>query len=213
MFTKQFIIPSPDQVIKTNYEDVGPERYYARNPIVRLLYRRRLEIGLEVLAHHHVRSVLDVGCGNGFLVPSLQQVAEQVVSIDIHDLLSLVKCRIPGHYVQASLAALPFRSASFDGIVCMSVLEHLPWTELALQQLRQMMHARSILIIGIPSDGLLLRLWFWAKRSPALIAHVASHAQLIRYITQAFAVMDRVDLRVGPALLYTVLKCRLRAEA
>ena len=206
------IIPRTDQVIKTNYEDIGPERYYSRNPIVRLLYRRRLEIGLEALAHHQVRHVLEVGCGNGFLVPSLQQMAEQVVSIDIHDLLSQVKRRIPGHYVKASVGALPFQPRSFDGIICMSVLEHLTWSKLALQELHRMMHEQSVLIIGIPTDSLLLGLWFRVKRSPALTVHVASHEYLTRIIAQMFAVVNRKDLRLGPASLYTVLKCRLQAD-
>ncbi len=70
-----------------------------------------------------VSSVLDVGCGDGTLLRSVDW-ADLKVGVDIsYTALSLVSS---GHRVLASSEMLPFREKEFDLVMSTEVLEHLP---------------------------------------------------------------------------------------
>ena len=70
-----------------------------------------------------VRSVLDVGCGDGSLLRSIDS-AIRKVGLDIsYTALSLVSS---GHRVLASSEILPFPEHAFDLVMSTEVLEHLP---------------------------------------------------------------------------------------
>lgn len=91
-------------------------------------------------------AVLDVGCGNGLLTDQLQG-AHQVIGVD-RSLSALQWVKSP--HAQVDAAQLPFRSDSFDGLVCMEVLEHLPLPvfEKALAELVRV--TRRYLLITVP---------------------------------------------------------------
>ncbi|RLB30191.1 MAG: hypothetical protein DRG87_05660 [Deltaproteobacteria bacterium] len=70
-----------------------------------------------------VRSVLDVGCGDGSLLRSIDS-AIRKVGLDVsYTALSLVSS---GHRVLASSEILPFPEHAFDLVMSTEVLEHLP---------------------------------------------------------------------------------------
>jgi len=70
-----------------------------------------------------VRSLLDVGCGDGSLLRSVDRGIRKV-GVDIsYTALSLVTS---GHRVLASSDILPFRDQEFDLVLSTEVLEHLP---------------------------------------------------------------------------------------
>jgi SAM-dependent methyltransferase len=72
--------------------------------------------------------VLETGCGGGrMLLPLLRlRPGLEVVGLDIarSSLVPLARER-PGAFLQADVAALPFRGGSFDAVLCRHVLGHL----------------------------------------------------------------------------------------
>jgi SAM-dependent methyltransferase len=77
-----------------------------------------------------VRTVVDLGCGNGAFLNSLLSRCpsrfERVVGLDSsREALRHVKAEV----TQGSVAELPFEDGSFDLVTCMEVLEHLPQSE------------------------------------------------------------------------------------
>lgn len=75
--------------------------------------------------------VLDVGCGAGRFADVAAVAGAIVVACDISDAIDA--CRdntsVHGerlHTVQASVYALPFREAAFDGAYCLGVIQHTP---------------------------------------------------------------------------------------
>lgn len=100
-----------------------------------------------------VRSVLDVGCGNGLflnhLVDHHRDRFERICGLD----RSAAALRhVRAEHVRGSLDALPFESASFHLTTCMEVLEHLPLNvyDVALSELARV--SREYIIITVPNE-------------------------------------------------------------
>ena len=76
-------------------------------------------------------SVLDLGCGPG--VPATQLLAERfdVTGVDVSEVqLELACARVPGaHFIQADLAEISFPPGSFDGVMALFALSHIPRAE------------------------------------------------------------------------------------
>ncbi len=93
------------------------------------------------------QSVLDVGCGNGFITRRLQ--AERVVGLDPSpEALE----HFDGEKVCASAEEIPFEDDSFDAVVCCEVLEHLPQPTLGRVVSEIGRVARKTIMIGVPFD-------------------------------------------------------------
>jgi len=70
----------------------------------------------------HVRSILDVGCGDGRIMTSLDS-RFHVAGVDYA--LSSLR-HIGSNGIRASSGCLPFEDRSFDLVLCSEVLEHIP---------------------------------------------------------------------------------------
>jgi SAM-dependent methyltransferase len=101
-----------------------------------------------------VRSVLDVGCGNGILANRLYQ-AKRVVGID----RSLAALRwVKASRCLADAAFPPFRDNAFDVVVAMEMIEHLPFSLFRPARAGLARIARRYLLVSVPyredRDGL-----------------------------------------------------------
>ena len=99
----------------TTYERVLRDREAAADLAALVAFVRKLS----------VRSVLDVGCGTGWLT---QFLAGRIVALDQSDqMLAQVRERVPGAtLVKADAPRLPFPAASFDLVFTSHFLSHLP---------------------------------------------------------------------------------------
>ncbi len=99
-------------------------------------------------------TVLDVGCGNGQTMLSINRNRRfaKAVGVDIHPPY-LERCRIDhthDHLVRADVRRLPFGEKSVDTIVCMEVLEHLTKPD-GIEFLRQLEWiARKRVVLSLP---------------------------------------------------------------
>jgi ubiquinone/menaquinone biosynthesis C-methylase UbiE len=102
-----------------------------------------------------MKSILDVGSGAGQIAGHLLQFSDPDAQVTCIDLSQPMLCRARRRlksdrpaFVVADLSALPFADASFDGVTCGYVLEHLPDPTDGLRELARVMcpGARMLLL-------------------------------------------------------------------
>lgn len=109
-------------------------------------YQQEVAADIAVLVPPDATTILDVGCGDGFVSRRLPSWC-RVIGID----LSLESLRRgEGPRSVGTITGLPFRDASFDLVMVNDVLEHLGCNDraLALQELARV--ARKYVIITVP---------------------------------------------------------------
>ncbi len=115
-------------------------------------------------------SILEVGCGEGFVLSILKEVFPQakLLGVDIsRQALDKAKQRVPQAVLElADASKLNYDDNSFDLVVCLEVLEHLPDPTVVAQEMLRV--SKKYIIISVPwepwfSLGNLLR-GRWLKR-------------------------------------------------
>lgn len=115
-------------------------KYKSENPLQRLLIRRFMAKLTELFdATQPAQSVLEIGCGEGFVTGQLSErhTVDSYVGIDLDAQdIERLKAKFPvvdAH--QASIYDLSFLERDFDVVVCAEVLEHLEDPDAALRQI------------------------------------------------------------------------------
>ena len=124
-----------DEVVAQNYvANLYPKRYSGTG----FLYHSRIICemleGITFRDGRHSDKVLDVGCGTGFLSQLYPNF--DITGIDISD--EMLK-RNPHQWLKAPAEAIPFPDATFDWVVCRSLLHHLERPEVGLKEMARVL--------------------------------------------------------------------------
>jgi SAM-dependent methyltransferase len=143
---------------KDNYVD-SPVYFDALWP-VRELNWRKLEAVLS-MTNGERGTALDLGCGNGVLLPSLSRMFDRVVGIDLYPEAAqeLVEAQKLSNVevFKESVYSLPFEAESFDVIFATSCLEHFENFGLAYLNIYEVLKRGGKLFFLIPSENILYR--------------------------------------------------------
>lgn len=97
----------------------------------------------SILAEVAGESVLDAGCGRGYLAELLAKEGRVVTAIDFQ-----IARAIPSVLaVQGAVERLPFRDAQFDTVICTHTLEHIVAFDRAVAELRRVCRRKLILVV------------------------------------------------------------------
>jgi len=127
----------------------------AKNPAVRLLmsnYERQLRLLLDGLPLRHV---LEVGCGEGYIIQVLGHATTASISaVDIDPgIVQFAKACCPTALLAvADGMSLPFRDRSFDLVVACETLEHVEAPERFLAEMRRV--SRGYCLLSVPQEPL-----------------------------------------------------------
>ena len=112
--------------------------------------RRRIEATVNLIPKD-VKSLLDVGCGNGLFGHRLQEVRPDILITGVDRSKSALK-HVAFESKVASIDDLPFDDKSFDAVSCLQVIEHIPNASYgrSLEELSRV--ARKCIVIGVPFE-------------------------------------------------------------
>jgi SAM-dependent methyltransferase len=123
-------------------------------------YNPPLAARYEIVQKHlatvqNAKRVLDVGCGDAFLMAAIHERCETIVGIDPEPravelatklLAGYKNCRV----FQGDCYHIPFENASFDVVVLTDVIEHLAQPQEALMEIRRVLTPEGVLILTTP---------------------------------------------------------------
>ncbi len=132
--------------------------YYERSSgIIRFIERRRLELIRELMAPKPGERILEVGCGGGHVLRRFPEC--DLVGVDVSGaVLKKAKANLAGYRVElrkGMLDKVGLEPASFDGVICTEVLEHIERPEPVLEQIRDLVKPSGRLVITFPNDHLI----------------------------------------------------------
>jgi len=103
----------------------------------------------EILSNVLGDSVLEVGCGRGYLAGQLIR-QHTLTACDMH-ISDAVRAKYPSvHFDQANIESLPYADKSFDTVICTHTLEHVVDLVRAVNELRRV--ARKRLVVVVPKQ-------------------------------------------------------------
>ena len=145
-------IPAHRHIVPTSADDPAPY-YYSRS--LRYPYLKRLDMALQLLEGQYFNRLLEIGYGSGIFFPELGPRCGELVGIDLHRKAPLVRQMmaqegLEGHLGVAGVLHLPFAESSFDGIVCLSVLEFVEDTSAAIAEIERVLKPGGLAVLGAP---------------------------------------------------------------
>ena len=129
-------------------------KYTSSNPLIQYTVASFISKAKLLLHSIHFDKLLDVGCGEGFLVRAIlnEFPRTRILATDIsHNILASYKhiaAEIPRYC--CSVYALPFKNNSWDVVIACEVLEHLEYPGEALEEMKRI--GRSHFLFTVPLE-------------------------------------------------------------
>ena len=150
--------------------------------------------------------ILDIGCGTGAMSQKLECFGE-VTSADFSPLaLDFCRRRNLSHIREADAMNLPFPDASYDVIVALDILEHLPDDQAAMRQFCRVLKPGGYVVATVPAYQSL-----WSSHDVALMHY---RRYVAREVRDRFVAAGLTITRLSYAmtLLYPVVWAVRRAS-
>jgi SAM-dependent methyltransferase len=151
--------------------------------------------------------VLDLGCSAGYATAQLRRKGYQAVGVDNSPWCIAWAKRIypAGEYLLCSAEELPLADASFDGILCLDVLEHVTDETAVMREIRRILKPGGTLVISVPHRGLLW--WLDSLNLYAQLVRLTYHGLFPQEIAQT-----GVHRHYSTSQIYTLLGSELRVN-
>jgi len=161
------------------------------------------ELLLETLVKNEKLRILDAGCGFGHLLKSIQQRSLRVESFGIDASCKMLKMgkeklEVSSHLTCGDVMALPFNDNSFDMIISMEVIEHLPHPLTFLLEAKRVLKKGGFLIIITENRLDLTQISYKLKRETHQVAGDPTHINVltIHELSQLFDKAEFTDVKV-----------------
>lgn len=194
-----------------------PLKYYYY-PLVGRLYRKRVEMCLNLLPGG--ARVLEVGFGCGICFLNLHNLYQQVHGLDLHsDCAAITDCfaahQIDIQLQNGSVVDLPYPDDYFDAVLLISILEHLKADELgpALAEVHRVIRPGGAMVYGVPVERPLMTFAFAMLGCNIRNHHFSIDKEIMAESARRFSFDDRKSLQlVLGACLRVYEACRFVKE-
>lgn len=139
------------------------------NLILGIVYWSKLKDVFNYLKKKRWGQILEIGCGFGFLLPSLCQIGSKVIGSDIEGIFDFYRKttlkEFEKRYANLELKKADARSLSnyidensCDVIIAISVLEHIDDYNRAIMEIRKCLKPNGLFVCMLPSENWLYKL-------------------------------------------------------
>lgn len=197
--------------------EIVPE-YHSKNPLVRWIFRGRLDAALALgrLGAPDVKTILDIGCGEGAFLAMVSERYPQHVYFgwDVHPAVEGLKVPRVSCARMDILAEQNIPVERFDLIFCLDVLEHFQSLDVALEKIRRMLKKDGVLVLSEPTESVFYRLGrlmlkgtYSSHGGPAAGPHYFDAAGVHRQVLQAgFRLLARKRIFFWPFDFFHITK-------
>lgn len=185
-----------------------PIQYYKR-PLVGILFRERINMGLRLLGSRRWDRALEVGYGAGAVLLTLAPNVRELHGIDLDAdpapvTATLAARGVPADLRRGSVYELPYQDGTFDLVVCFSVFEHLHEYERGLAEVRRVLKPGGTFLLGMPAvNRTMTKLFDLIGYRNIDDDHVTTPSEVAaRFGAHGLAIAKERRLGAGPAYLY-----------
>lgn len=130
--------------------------FESRNFILKSIEKRRVKLAIKLAEIKKEDIILDLGCGEGYLL-SLLPKTKEIIGIDISRIVlskarKLLRSRKDIKLMYCNAENILFRREYFDKILCSEVLEHTPNPKKVIKEIYRILKQDGILVVSIPNE-------------------------------------------------------------
>jgi ubiquinone/menaquinone biosynthesis C-methylase UbiE len=136
------------------------------------------EVAKEFTKNH---TVLDVGCGFGKSTKMIEDKGDYIIGIDVEIFFDKSKFSHKVNFVSADAFSLPFRDETFDAVISLDVIEHVPDDSSFLCEIKRVLKVGGIFLVGTPNKGRLtnrVKAMFGSLRYPMYVGDCSGRPQI-----------------------------------
>lgn len=121
-----------------------------------------VEILVKLIQASSDSLLLDLGCGTGNYTTALQQIAKNVIGIDLSKgMIEQARAKYPAiQFIHGDITSLPFDSEIFDGAFSIQVLHHIKKKEILLNEAHRVLRKGAYIAIHSCSHNQMRSFWF-----------------------------------------------------
>ncbi len=151
-------------------------KYTSRNPLMGIVVSGFMKDLSETIAPlEEVGSIIDIGCGEGFIINCLNR--KDITGVDVSKkALNIAKQKNPGcNFCTGSIYDLSFKKSSFDLVIATEVLEHLENPERALREIKRI--SKKYCIFSVPNEPYFRTMNFLRGKNLTRLGNDIEHLQ------------------------------------
>lgn len=200
-------------------EQVPPD-YYQKGVRSNFLQKRWHTGKLKAVLNHidfSPEKVLDVGCASGWFLSQIKEKYPKAsyFGVDIYDdAIEYGKKRYGKmELLVADAHKLPYKSSSFDLLVCTEVLEHVDDPGLVIQEIKRVLQKNGKAIIELDSGSVLFSIvWFlWRLSKGGVWNHSHLHSFTVQKLEKmlkkgGFTIERKNRFNLGMGMVFSVIK-------
>jgi ubiquinone/menaquinone biosynthesis C-methylase UbiE len=154
-------------------------KYKSANPFKKFFLDRFLRNIEQLVEELSPTSVLEAGCGEGFVLRQISQTKgiKRLVGVDINSkVLKTAKKAVPSaRYQKMDITNLKFPASSFDLVLALEILEHLKNPEDGLREVKKV--TKKWAILSVPNEPWFSLLSFLSGRYILRLGRHPEHKQ------------------------------------
>jgi ubiquinone/menaquinone biosynthesis C-methylase UbiE len=160
-----------DQNQSRNYK-----KYNSKNPLMGIVISNFMKnLKGTAASLENIHNVIDIGCGEGFVINCLGY--PKITGVDISgNALRIAKEKNPEcNFCSGSIYEISFKENSFDLVIATEVLEHLEKPEFALQEIRRI--SKNYCILSVPNEPYFRAMNFFRGKNMTRFGNDPEHVQ------------------------------------